>query len=165
MKINGQTRVFGIIGSPVGHSRSPAMHNAAFARIGMNAVYVPFEVDRTRIGEALRSVRALSLAGVNVTIPHKESVIEHLDGLSREARLIGAVNTVMSKKGRLTGYNTDAYGFIRSLKEDLRFTPRGRNIFMIGAGGDNLLFPQQQAERYPAKIAGQQGDINRVIVG
>jgi shikimate dehydrogenase len=133
--INGETKIFGIIGYPVGHSRSPAMHNAAFKRLGLRAVYVPFEVEPKILKDAVAALRSINISGVNITIPHKEAVIKYLDHLSREAKLIGAVNTIVNKNGKLTGHNTDVYGFIRAVKEDLKFNPRGRTVFILGAGG------------------------------
>lgn len=135
MGIDANTKIFGIIGCPVSHSLSPAMHNAAFRRLGINAVYLPFEVPLKCLGKAIDGMRGLGICGINVTIPHKEAVVKYLDSLSKEARLIGAVNTVVNKNSKLTGYNTDAFGFIKSLKEDLRFNPKRKNIFIIGAGG------------------------------
>ena len=135
MNIDAKTRVFGIIGNPVGHSLSPAMHNAAFKHLCINAVYLAFKVEQKDLRHAIDSIRALGIGGVNVTIPHKEAAVKSLDYLGYEAKMIGAVNTIVNKKGRLLGYNTDAYGFIKALKEDLRFDPRKKTVFIIGAGG------------------------------
>jgi len=133
--IDGHTKIFGVIGYPVGHSLSPAMHNAAFKKLGINAAYLPFEVEPKYLGKAIEGLKALGIGGVNVTIPHKETVIKYIDNLSHEARLMGAVNAIVNKKGRLSGYNTDVFGFLKSLREDLRFQAKGRTIFVIGAGG------------------------------
>lgn len=133
--INAETRIFGIIGYPVRHSLSPAMHNAAFNCLGINAAYLPFEIERKYLKNAINGIRALGIGGVNVTIPHKEAVIKYLDYVSHEARTIGAVNTIVNKNNKLAGHNTDAYGFTRSLSEDLKFDPERKNIFVIGAGG------------------------------
>jgi len=111
------------------------MHNAAFKRLGLDAIYLVFEVAPKGLGDAIAAIRGLGIAGINVTIPHKEAVIKYLDDLSQEAKLIGAVNTIVNKNGKLTGHNTDVFGFIKALKEDLKFDPRGKNIFILGAGG------------------------------
>lgn len=135
MILRGTTQVFGIFGHPVEHSLSPIMQNAAFQALGMNAVYVPFPVAPEKLADAVDGVRALGIRGVNVTIPHKEKIIEFLDELDRKARMIGAVNTVVNKDGYLIGYNTDETGLIKSLARDLDFCPKGRRILMLGAGG------------------------------
>ncbi len=135
MKISGTTRVYGIFGHPVEHTFSPGMHNAAFAKIGLDACYVAFAVHPDRLGDAVRSVFPLGIRGLNITVPHKEKVLPHLDELSEEAGLIGAVNTIEVNNGRLIGHNTDGRGFIRSLREDAGFNPRGRRFLVLGAGG------------------------------
>lgn len=133
--ISGKTKVFGLFGYPVEHTFSPMMHNAAFERLKMDACYLPFEVHPDRLKDAVAGVSALNIRGVNVTVPHKERAIPFLDDLSQEARLIGAVNTIEVKEGRLVGHNTDARGFIRSLEEEAGFDVKGRNILILGAGG------------------------------
>ncbi len=133
--ISGKTRVLGILGDPVSHSLSPLMQNHALALLGIDAVYVPFHVRPEQLGTAVAGLRALNLLGVNVTVPHKEAVCSHLDELDPAARLIGAVNTIVHRDGRLVGYNTDAPGFLRSLQEDLGLAPQGRSILLLGAGG------------------------------
>lgn len=132
--INSRTRVYGLLGYPVAHSVSPAMHNAAFRALGMNCVYAAFPVHPSFLGEAAAAVRALGLGGVNVTVPHKESVLSFLDQLTDEARLIGAVNTITVRDGQLAGYNTDAGGFLRALAAE-GFTVPGKRVIVIGAGG------------------------------
>jgi shikimate dehydrogenase len=133
--ISGKTRIFGIFGHPVEHTFSPGMHNAAFKQLKMNACYVPFAVHPDRLGAAARAVTALNLGGLNITVPHKETIIPFLDELSQEAALIGAVNTVEVKEGKLIGHNTDGRGFLRSLKEQARFNPRGKTFLCMGSGG------------------------------
>ncbi len=134
MKITGKTSVYGIFGYPVKHSLSPLMQNTAFKELGIDAVYVPFEVRPENLKEAVDGVRALDIKGLNVTVPHKERVIEHLDYLSDDAELLGAVNTVKNENGELTGYNTDAEGFLRSLIEE-GVELEGKRALMFGAGG------------------------------
>lgn len=132
--ISGRTRVVGIIGDPVAHSRSPAMHNAAFAALGLDFVYVPFAVRAADLGDAVRAVRALGLVGVNVTVPHKEGVLRHLDEISERARAVGAVNTIVNRGGRLCGDNTDVTGFLAALRH-AGMRVRGRRAVVVGAGG------------------------------
>ncbi len=134
MKVTGKTAVYGIFGYPVKHSLSPLMQNAAFSEKGIDAVYVPFEVPPENLKEAVEGVRALGVRGLNVTVPHKERIVEHLDYLSDEAELLGAVNTVKNENGELTGYNTDAEGFLRSLLEE-GVELEGKRALMFGAGG------------------------------
>ncbi len=133
--ITGSTSVYGIIGSPVSHSLSPVMQNAGFEAIKLDAIYVPWLVERNDLAEAVRGLRALSVSGFNVTIPHKSTIIKYLDEVSDEASVAGAVNTVVNRSGRLIGYNTDGAGLILSLERSLQFTPSGKNIVMLGAGG------------------------------
>ncbi len=111
------TTVLGIFGDPVKHSKSPRMWNAAIEHLGLDARYLPFHVRRGTVGDALVGMRALGIRGVNVTLPHKEDVIPHLDVVDDAARSIGAVNTVRLEDGRLEGFNTDAPGLVRSLLE------------------------------------------------
>ena len=133
--ISGRTKVCGIFGHPVEHSFSPAMHNAAFTALKMDYVYVPFLVGPGGLSAATAAIKALNLAGVNVTIPHKQAVLPFLDELSEEARLIGAVNTIVNRSGWLYGDNTDGRGFLRSLKESTGFNPTGKTVLILGAGG------------------------------
>ncbi|MCL6477028.1 MAG: shikimate dehydrogenase [Peptococcaceae bacterium] len=133
--INGKTRICGIFGHPVEHSFSPAMHNAAFQRLGLNWVYVPFAVKPADLSAAMAAVRALDLAGVNVTVPHKQAVVEFMDRLSPAARLSGAVNTVVNDGGVLTGHNTDGEGFVRALEEEAGMRPAKAPALILGAGG------------------------------
>src|SRR5512143_2209528 len=133
--ISGRTKIYGIFGYPVEHTFSPGMHNAAFKKLGMDACYVPFAVHPDRLGEAARAILPLGLGGLNVTVPHKEKIIPYLDELSEEARLIGAVNTIEVRQGRLVGHNTDGRGFLRSLKENAGFSPKGKKVLIFGSGG------------------------------
>lgn len=129
------TRLAGIFGDPVAHSWSPALHRAAFAALGLDYCYLPFAITRAALPRAVEAIRALGLVGVNVTVPHKERIIDYLDSLTPEARLIGAVNTVVNRGGRLIGDNTDARGFTAALRAKLGMTPRGKAICLLGAGG------------------------------
>jgi shikimate dehydrogenase len=128
------TDVYGIFGHPIGHSRSPAMHNRAFAALGIDAVYVPFDVAPERLPEAIASISALGLRGLNVTLPHKTAVMALLDRIDPDATAIGAVNTIVREGQKLVGFNTDAPGLTRSLTER-GLTLAGARVAVIGAGG------------------------------
>ncbi len=131
MRADAKTQLCGIIGNPVEHSLSPAMHNAAFERLGLNYAYLAFRVED--VEGAIRAVRALGIRGLSVTVPHKVSVIPHLDEIDPVARSIGAVNTVVNDAGRLKGLNTDWTGFVRSLEAHV--PAAGRRVALLGAGG------------------------------
>jgi shikimate dehydrogenase len=133
--ISGKTKLYGIFGYPVEHTFSPGMHNAAFKKLGLDACYVPFRVQPSRLRDAVKAVVPLGLCGLNITVPHKENVIAGLDQLSEEARLIGAVNTIEVRDGSLIGHNTDGRGFIRSLRDEARFDPKGETVLIVGSGG------------------------------
>ncbi|MGH7805608.1 MAG: shikimate dehydrogenase family protein, partial [Candidatus Binatia bacterium] len=123
-----------MIGDPVSHSRSPAMHNAAFRTLGLDLVYVALRVAPADLRRAIVGVRALGFVGLNVTVPHKERIVSLLDELTPRAREIGAANTVYRKGEALIGDNTDGEGFRRTLGE-LRASPRGKRVLVLGAGG------------------------------
>jgi shikimate dehydrogenase len=128
------------------------MHNAAFAAAGLHYIYVPFLVEKATLPDAMKALRALNLAGVNITIPHKEAVIQYLDEISLEAGVIGAVNTVINRDGRLYGENTDGRGFIKALSEQVGFIPAGKTAFILGAGGAARAVAVQLALSGAAKI-------------
>ena len=136
--MDAKTQIVGLIGWPVGHSVSPAMHNAAFAACDLNWCFVPLPVPtepRERIGEAIRGLRALGLAGANVTVPHKQAILPHLDRLEPAAQSIGAANAVIVQPdGTLVGDNTDAAGFVADLR-DHHVEPQGMRVLVLGAGG------------------------------
>ena len=132
--VSGKTRVCGVIGDPIEHTMSPVMHNAAFSELGIDYVYLPFRVTKDDLGQAIAGARALNLAGLNVTIPHKVAVISFLDELDPIAERIGAVNTIVNDNGALRGYNTDATGFLQALL-DKGIKPEGKKVVVLGAGG------------------------------
>lgn len=132
--ISGTTKVVGVWGCPVGHSRSPVMQNAAIEALGLDWVYVPFEVAPENVGAAVEAIRVLGLVGVNVTVPLKEKVLPYLDAVDDAAAKIGSVNTICNQNGRLVGYSTDGVGFLRSL-EDAGQGTEGRRVYLLGAGG------------------------------
>lgn len=128
-------KVYGLIGYPVGHSLSPLMHNAAFAYLKINARYELFPLKEEEINFFLTSLKPKNISGLNVTVPYKEKVIPFLAAVSKEAELIGAVNTIKVSDDRLEGFNTDGAGFLKHLNEDLNFNPQNKTIAIIGAGG------------------------------
>jgi shikimate dehydrogenase len=135
MSKNKIQKLYGIIGCPVGHSLSPYMQNAAFKKLGIKASYITFPIEKEKLRQGLEELKRIGFSGFNVTIPFKSQCLRYLDRIEPVAKKIGAVNTVVIKNKRLFGYNTDYIGFIRSLKEELKFYPRGKAIFIIGAGG------------------------------
>ncbi|MFH1216217.1 MAG: shikimate dehydrogenase [Pseudomonadota bacterium] len=131
MGINGATELYGIMGNPVAHSLSPAMHNAAFAALGLNKAYLPFAVQD--VGQAMTGLRALGIKGMSVTIPHKQAVLEYLDSLDPVAEKIGAVNTLVIDNNAIHGANTDWIGANRALSEKISL--KGASVLLLGAGG------------------------------
>lgn len=135
MKVSGKTKIYAIFGYPVEHSLSPAMHNAAFAALGLDSVYIPWKVGVEDFPTALQAARKMeNFGGGNVTVPHKERAAQLCDGLSPEAEALGAVNTLVAQDGRLFGHNTDGAGFLCSLVEE-GFDPKGKRVLILGAGG------------------------------
>ena len=133
--ITGTTQVIGIIGDPVAHSLSPAIHNAAFAALGLDMVYVPLLVRGADVGAAVEGLSALGLRGANVTVPHKGAVLPYLSWLDDDARLVQAVNTIVVEGGVLRGYNTDVQGAHAALVAACGDTLRGAPALLLGAGG------------------------------
>lgn len=127
-------KLFALIGDPVGQSLSPAMHNAAFRALGLNCAYITLRVPKPTLANAIAGVRALGIAGLNVTIPHKISIISLLDELDESANLVGAVNTVKNNRGKLIGFNTDGEGALRALEEKIG-SVKGKEVVLLGAGG------------------------------
>ena len=132
--VSGKTLVCGVIGDPIEHTMSPVMHNAAFNHLGLDYIYVPFRVKKEELGQAIAGMRSLNIRGLNVTIPHKVETIPFLDKIDPLAEKIGAVNTVVNDGGVLTGYNTDATGFLQALLEE-GIEPESKNTVVLGAGG------------------------------
>ena len=133
--ISGHTGILGVIGDPVEHTSSPAMHNAALQALGLDYVYVAFHVAASQIRQAIAGLRGLAIRGLNVTVPHKQAVMAELDAVSEEARRIGAVNTIVNEGGHLTGHNTDAFGILESLRCDAKFESLPEEVVLVGAGG------------------------------
>ena len=135
MKKENSFRLFGIFGYPLGHTLSPVMQEAAFEKLGIQAYYLPFEMRPAPFRKVMNGIHRLILDGFNVTVPYKTEVISFLDGLTPDARIIGAVNTVFRKGRKWRGANTDWEGFLRSLKKEGGFSPRGKRVLILGAGG------------------------------
>jgi len=126
--------IYGVIGDPIEHSLSPQMHNAAFKKLGLNCIYLPFRVTRRNLESAMIGMRALNIRGFNVILPHKTAIIKFLDELDEAAQEVGAVNTILNDEGRLIGYNTDGSGAAMALEEQ-DVDPSDKRIILIGAGG------------------------------
>ena len=138
--INAATRLCAVFGSPIRHSASPAMHNAAFAELGLNWRYLAFEVDPQQLRAAIEGARTMGFAGINLTVPHKLLAVDLVDELDASAKTWGAVNTIQFISGgggktRAIGFNTDADGLASSLRADLNLELRGAKVLLLGAGG------------------------------
>ena len=144
--ISGKTKLCGVIGDPIEHTMSPVMHNAAFASMGLDYVYLPFRVKKEALGRAIDGMRALNIRGLSVTIPHKVAAIPFLDKLDPLAKKIEAVNTITNDDGVLTGSNTDAGGFLQALLER-GIEPKEKNVVVLGAGGASKAISFILAER------------------
>ena len=132
MKIDGYTRLAAVVANPIKHSISPFIHNRAFEATHTNGVYLAWEIEGTDLAETVANIRRYQMFGINLSMPYKEQVIPYLDQLSEEARLIGAVNTVVNREGTLIGYNTDGKGFFKSLPS---FKISRKRLVLLGAGG------------------------------
>lgn len=134
-RIDGHTKLFCLIGSPVGHSGSPAMYNYSFDKLGLNNAYFAFDIPLENVEQAVKALRLMKVGGFNITMPDKTAVCDHLDELSPAAKLIGACNTVTADEtGKLTGHNTDGVGFVRNLEKH-GVSVKGKSIVVLGAGG------------------------------
>lgn len=133
-RIQGTTKLMGLIGYPLKHSKSPHMHNTSFEALGLDYVYLAFEIKDGYLKEALDALKILDVEGFNVTMPHKTKIVQYLDDISPDAKIIGSVNTVKNENGRLIGYNTDGRGFVKALEEEgVEF--KGKKIVLAGGGG------------------------------
>jgi len=134
IEINHNTKIVGVIGHPIKHSLSPMMHNYAFNKESLDFVYLAFDIASINLQDALKGMVVLGIAGFNLTIPHKERIVEYLDELSDSAKIVNAVNTVVNENGKLHGYNTDVNGIIKTL-ENYKDDIAGKTVSVIGAGG------------------------------
>lgn len=134
MEIDRHTQLVGLIAHPAGHSQSPAMHNAAFAKANINARFLAFDVEPDRLQDSVNAIRALNMLGASISMPFKQAIIPLLDHLDQTAQLVGAVNTVVNQGGELTGYTTDGVGFVAAL-QDNAVSLRGQTMTLAGVGG------------------------------
>ncbi len=134
MNIDANTEIYGVIGYPVRHSLSPVFQNAGFRHLGINAVYLAFEIPPKELKTAILGLKGAGVKGLNVTIPHKEAVLELCDWISEEVKEIGAVNTLKFSE-RIEGYNTDWIGFLRAVEEVESI--KGKKVLLLGAGGSS----------------------------
>lgn len=134
MEISGKTKICGIIGDPVEHSLSPTIHNAAFKKLALDFVYVAFKVKKDELSDAITGAKKLGIHGLNITMPHKQLVMKHLNEIDSTAKSIGAVNTVLNLDGRLVGYNTDGIGALKALREN-DVSLHKKKLLLLGAGG------------------------------
>ena len=132
--IKGTTKNLGVMGWPIAHSLSPVLQNAAIEEAGLDYVYISLPVPPEKLKEAVAGLRAMQFTGWNVTIPHKQAIMAELNAVDEDARIIGAVNTVVNRDGHLTGYNTDCIGFMQPLAQQ-GFSPKGKEATILGAGG------------------------------
>ena len=161
--IKGDTKVHSLYGSPVVHSLSPVIFNTTFQKLSLNRAYVPFEVSKGNLKQAVEAVRTLGFDGFNVTMPHKTAILEMLDRVDKNAQDIGAVNTVATTKSGLVGYNTDAEGAIRALRS-YGFEPNNKRILVLGAGGAALaLVHRLSSENNNIRILNRTLDKARLI--
>ena len=133
MKIDGYTRMAAVIAKPIRHSISPFIHNHAYQLTATNAVYLAWEVEEDEVAQSLQQLRVLDMLGANISMPYKKKVLPFLDQVDGSAQLIGSVNTIVQKDGRLTGYNTDGLGFLKSLPKN--FSIDKKKMVLLGAGG------------------------------
>jgi len=134
-RVNGKTRLTGLIGFPIAHSVSPQLHNTLSLLLHENIIYIPMKVPPEELPKAVSGLKSLGFSGFNVTIPYKASVMDYLDEISTEARLIGAVNTVKIENGIMKGFNTDAEGFAGAFRTETGTDFKGKNVVILGAGG------------------------------
>jgi shikimate dehydrogenase len=134
VNISGKTRVCGVIGDPIEHSLSPAMHNAAFNALGLDCAFLAFRVAPNEVANAIAGMRALGIVGLNVTMPHKAAVIKFLDQIDDNSKFLNAINTIHNKDGKLLGFNTDGFGALKALKEN-GANPKGKRVLLVGSGG------------------------------
>ncbi|MEE4113437.1 MAG: shikimate dehydrogenase [Desulfobacteraceae bacterium] len=150
--IDTQTKLVGLIGRPLGHSFSPAMHNRAFQALGLNYCYLPIEVTAEDLATVAAGIAKMNFAGYNVTIPHKIRIMDYLDAIDPLAQAIGAVNTVTIRNGRTTGYNTDGIGFAHSLETAGEPSVKNKSVLIVGAGGAARAIAITLADRGAARI-------------
>jgi shikimate dehydrogenase len=171
MAISGKTQVCGVIGDPITHTLSPAMHNAAFKRLKLDFVFLAFRVKTADLENAVRGMRGFGIRGLNVTMPHKTVIIRYLANLDANVKFLGSANTILNDDGRLLGFNTDGTGALHALREN-GINPEGKNVLLLGAGGAAKAIAYSLAQgagalcilnRVPEKAAVLADALNRVF--
>ena len=152
MHLSGTTTLLGLIGTPVEHSKSPAMYNHCFQKFGLDWAYLAFDIPQEKAGDAVRAIRTLGMRGANVTMPCKNAVIPYLDRLTPAAEAIQAVNTIVNENGTLVGYNTDGCGYTQNLRRS-GVEVKGKKIVLLGGGGAASAIAIQAALEGAAEIA------------
>ena len=133
-ELTGKTRVCGVIGDPIEHTLSPTMQNAAFSALKLDVAFLAFKVKPAELENAVNGMRALNIRGLNVTMPHKSTVMNFLDRIDLSAQIVNSVNTILNKESKLFGFNTDGVGALKALREN-GVEPKGRKVLLLGAGG------------------------------
>lgn len=152
MRISGTTTLLGLIGTPVEHSKSPAMYNHCFQKFGLDWAYLAFDIPQEKAGDAVQAIRTLGMRGANVTMPCKNAVIPYLDKLTPAAEAIQAVNTIVNENGTLVGHNTDGCGYTQNLRRN-GVEVKGKKIVLLGGGGAASAIAIQAALEGAAEIA------------
>jgi shikimate dehydrogenase len=134
MPLSGKTRICGVIGDPIEHTLSPTIHNIAFNHLKLDFVFLAFRVRATDLENAMRGIRGLGIHGLNVTMPHKNRVVEYLDEMNSTVKFLGSANTILNSKGKLSGFNTDGVGALRALREN-GVNLSEKKVLLLGAGG------------------------------
>jgi shikimate dehydrogenase len=134
MSISGKTRVCGVIGDPIEHTLSPIIQNAGFRALKLDYVFLAFKVKSAKVENAVDGMRALNIRGLNVTMPHKSTIMNFLDRIDLSAQIVNSVNTILNRESKLFGFNTDGVGALKALREN-GVEPKGRKVLLLGAGG------------------------------
>lgn len=150
-EISGITKMAALLGSPVAHSLSPALHNAAFSELKIDAAYLAFDVGEMELGSVVEAFRVMGVMGWNLTMPHKTKMIDYLDHIDPVAKMVGAVNTVVNTEGQLTGYTTDGAGFVAALRRQ-GLDICGKKVVIVGAGGASRAIVVQAAHNCADEI-------------
>ena len=150
--ITGKTKLLGLIGTPVEHSKSPAMYNYCFEKFGLDYAYLAFDIPMEKTEDAIKALKTVGFRGANVTMPCKQEALKFMDELTPAAKAIGAVNTIVNDNGKLTGYNTDGLGYTRNLERS-GIQVKGKKIVLLGGGGAASAIAAQAALEGAAKIS------------
>lgn len=162
--IGVNTRLAAIIGTDIGHSKSPAMMNAAFEKLGLDAYYYPMNIRQEDFGDVIRGISKMNFMGLTITIPYKIEVMKYLDEIDRTAEIIGAVNTIRIQDGKMKGFNTDGEGFVRGLEQDQGVSVPDSTFVVVGAGGvSRAIMTVLASRKADAAAAGNQGAMEKKI--